>query len=127
MSGELEIMFNITDYNYPILKSWYCAGLRAGRSRIRVPARAGTFSIHHRVQTDSESHPAPYPMGTRIFSLGVKRPVCEADHTPPSSTEVKECVEMHFPSSSTPSWCGAQFKHRDNFTFYLYIGIFSRY
>jgi len=23
------------------------------------------FSLHHRVQTDSEAHPASYPMGTR--------------------------------------------------------------
>jgi hypothetical protein len=32
----------------------------------------------------------PYPMGTRDFSLGVKRPGREADHSPPSSAKVKE-------------------------------------
>jgi hypothetical protein len=25
------------------------------------------------------------------------------------------------PFPNTPSWCGAQLKHRDNFTFYLYL------
>jgi hypothetical protein len=33
------------------------------------------------------------------LSLGVKRPGREADHSPPPSTEVKECVELylHYP------------------------------
>jgi hypothetical protein len=42
------------------------------------------------------------------LSLGVKRPGREADHSPPSSNEVKECVELYLHSSSTPSWHGAQ-------------------
>jgi hypothetical protein len=29
-----------------------------------------------------------------VLSLGVKRPRREADHSPPSSAEVKECVEL---------------------------------
>jgi len=29
------------------------------------------------------------------LSLGVKRPGSEADHSPPSSAEVKECVELY--------------------------------
>jgi hypothetical protein len=53
------------------------------------------------------------------LSLGVKRPGREADHSPPSSAEVEECVELHLHSLNTPSWHGAQLKkqHRDNFTF----------
>jgi hypothetical protein len=51
------------------------------------------------------------------LSLGVKRPVREADHSPPSSAEVKESVDLYLHSSNTPSWRGAQLKHRDNFTF----------
>jgi hypothetical protein len=31
----------------------------------------------------------------------------EADHSPPSSTEVKEWVELYFHSPNTPSWRGA--------------------
>jgi hypothetical protein len=55
------------------------------------------------------------------LSLGVMRPGLEADHSPPFSAEVKEWVELYFHSSNTPSWRGAQLKHRDNFTFYLYL------
>jgi hypothetical protein len=33
-------------------------------SRVRFPAGAGNFSLHHRVQNGSGAHPAPYPMGT---------------------------------------------------------------
>jgi hypothetical protein len=54
-----------------------------------------------------------------VLSLGVKRPGREADHSPPSSAEVKEWVELYFHSPSMPSWRGAQLKHRDNFTFTL--------
>jgi hypothetical protein len=50
------------------------------------------------------------------LSLGVKRPGREADHSHPSSAEVKECVELNFHSPNTPSWRDAYLKHRDNFT-----------
>jgi hypothetical protein len=43
----------------------YSAGLRAGCSGVRVPAGAGNFSLHHRVQTGPGAHPASYPTGTR--------------------------------------------------------------
>jgi hypothetical protein len=42
------------------------------------------------------------------LSLGVKRPGHEAEHSPPSSAEVKESVELYLHSHSTPSWRGAQ-------------------
>jgi hypothetical protein len=48
------------------------------------------------------------------LSQGVKRLVREADHSPPSSAEVKECVELYLHSPNTPSWRGAQLQHRDN-------------
>jgi hypothetical protein len=70
--------------------------------RFRFPAGAGKFSLHHRVQTGSGAHPASYPMGTRGPFPGGK-----ADHSPPSSAEVKECVELCFHSPNTPSWRGA--------------------
>jgi hypothetical protein len=54
------------------------------------------------------------------LSLGVKRPGREADHSPPPSAEVKEGVDLYLHSSNTPSWRGAQLKHRDNFTFTFY-------
>jgi hypothetical protein len=33
--------------------------------KVRFPAGAGNFSLHHRVQNGSGAHPASYPMGTR--------------------------------------------------------------
>jgi hypothetical protein len=41
------------------------------------------------------------------LSLGVKRPGREADHSTPSSAEVKECMKLYLCSPSTPSWRGA--------------------
>jgi hypothetical protein len=79
-------------------------------SRVRFPARAGNFSLHHRVQNSSGAQPASYPICTRGSFPGVKRPGNEADHSSPSSTEVKECVELYLQSPNTPSWCGAQLK-----------------
>jgi hypothetical protein len=40
-------------------------------------------------------------------SLGVKRPGREADHSSPSSANVKECVELYLHSPNTPSWSAA--------------------
>jgi hypothetical protein len=39
---------------------------------VRVPAGAGNFPPHHRVQTDSGAHPSSYIMITRDFSPGGK-------------------------------------------------------
>jgi hypothetical protein len=39
----------------------------------------------------------------------------------PSTGEVKEWMELYLHSPNTPSWRGAQLKHRDNFTFTLTI------
>jgi hypothetical protein len=41
------------------------------------------------------------------LSLGVKRPGCEADHPPPPTAEVKECVELYLHSPNMSSWHGA--------------------
>jgi hypothetical protein len=65
-------------------------GLDDRGSRVRFPAGAGNFSLHHRVHNGCGPHPASYPMGTRDLSLGVKCPEREADHSPPSNAEVKE-------------------------------------
>jgi hypothetical protein len=45
------------------------------------------------------------------LSLGVKRPGSEADHSPPPSAEVKECVELYLHSPNMPSWRGAPLKN----------------
>jgi hypothetical protein len=41
-------------------------------SRVRFPAGAGNFSIHHRVQNGSGAHLASYPMGNRESFSGSK-------------------------------------------------------
>jgi hypothetical protein len=40
------------------------SGLDDHGSKVRFLARAGNFSLHHRVQNGSGAHPA-YPLGTR--------------------------------------------------------------
>jgi hypothetical protein len=58
---------------------------------VRVPAGAGNFSLHLFISASRLvlAHPASYPMGTMVPFLGVKQPDREADHSPPSSAEVK--------------------------------------
>jgi hypothetical protein len=68
-------------------------------SRVRFPAGAGNFFLHHRLQNGSGAHPASYPMGTRGSFPGG-----EVDHSSPSNAEIKQCV---------PLWRGAQLKHRE--------------
>jgi hypothetical protein len=47
-------------------------GLNDRGSRARFPVGAGKFSLHHRVQNGSGSHPACYPMDTRGCLPGSK-------------------------------------------------------
>jgi hypothetical protein len=56
---------------------------------VRSPTGAD-FSSSPCFQTGSEAHPASYPMGTGCpFPVGEARPGRDADHSPPSSSEVK--------------------------------------
>jgi hypothetical protein len=86
-----------------IVRSRYSYGLTA---RVRFPA-VQDFSLFHSVQTGPEAHPPSYPVGTWGSFLGIKRPGREADHSPPSSAEVKK-------SGATPP----HVKHREDFTVY---------
>jgi hypothetical protein len=56
-------------------------GLDDRGSRVRFPAEAGNFSLHHRVQTVLRPTQPPIQWVPGSLTLGVKRP---------SSTEVKE-------------------------------------
>jgi hypothetical protein len=49
-----------------------------------------TSSFLHVVQTGSGVHPTSYTMGTVDSFPGVKQPGREADHSPPTSAEVKK-------------------------------------
>jgi hypothetical protein len=91
-----------------------------GGSRVRFPAGAGNFSFPHRFQNGSGAHPASYPMGNGALYPGVKRPGCEADHSPSSTAEVKECVELYLHSPNTSSRRGAQLK-KAQCQLYLYL------
>jgi hypothetical protein len=57
---------------------------------VRTPAGAKDFSFSLCVQTGSEAHPASCTMGTGgPFPGGKAQPGRDADHSPPSSAEVK--------------------------------------
>jgi hypothetical protein len=63
----------------------------------------------------------PIQLVQGTLSLGVKRPKREADHSPSSSAEVKIRGAIT-PLPHTPSWHGAQLKHRrrqDNIKIHL--------
>jgi hypothetical protein len=70
---------------------------------VRFPEGAGNFFLRHRAQAGSGSQPASYAMGTGDPSLGVKQPRREAEHSPPSSAKVEECVELYLHSPDTSS------------------------
>jgi hypothetical protein len=58
--------------------------------RVRSPTEAEDFSSSLCVKTGSGAHPVSYPMGTGGPVPGGKaRPGRDADHSPPSSAEVK--------------------------------------
>jgi hypothetical protein len=58
---------------------------------LKMPCAVQYSSFLHSIQTDSEAHSAVSPMGTwGSFPGGVKCQGHEADHSPPSSAEVKK-------------------------------------
>jgi hypothetical protein len=62
-------------------------------------------------------HPIFYPMGTWGSFSGVKRLVCVADNSPPTSAKVKNGGAIAS-LPHVPSWLSAELiKHRGNFTF----------
>jgi hypothetical protein len=60
------------------------------------------FTTASRTALGPTQPPIQWLSGT--LSLDVKRAGREADHSPPSSAEVKECVELYLHSSNTPPW-----------------------
>jgi hypothetical protein len=85
-------------------------GLDDWGSRVRFPAGAGIFF------STTASRTALGPAQPHIkwvpgsLSLGVKMPEREVDHSPPSSAEVNECVELYLYSPIRYSWRGTQLK-----------------
>jgi hypothetical protein len=72
-------------------------GLEDREVGVRVPVDQ-EFSLLHIVQTGSGVHPTSYRMGTGGPYLGVKWPGSEADHSPPTSAEVKKNVDVYIHS-----------------------------
>jgi hypothetical protein len=75
-------------------------------AEVRFQAEPGNLPLFHNVQTISGAHPDFRLMRTRRSFPGGKRPGREADHSPLSSAEVKNCGVIR-PLPRTFPWCGA--------------------
>jgi hypothetical protein len=75
--------------------------------KVRLPVGAGNFLFTTASRTALGPTQPPIQWVQWALSLGVKRPGREADHSPPSSAEVKECVELYLHSPQYSSWRGA--------------------
>jgi hypothetical protein len=71
---------------------------------VRSTAKTRDLSSSLCVQTDSEAHPASYPMDTGGPFLGVKRPMIVADHSP-HLVPRSRMSRSYNPPPPTPSWC----------------------
>jgi hypothetical protein len=92
---------------------------------VRIPAGMGIFLFHTVSKPVLGPTKPPIQWVLQALSLGVKRPGREADHSLPSSVEVKEWAELYLHFPNTSSWRGAQLKHRDNFTFALVLHVYK--
>jgi hypothetical protein len=75
----------------------------------------GIFLFTTASRTALEPTQPPIQWVPGALSLGVKRPGCEAEHSPPSSAEVNAWSYTSTPQYVFMAWCLV--KHRDNFTF----------
>jgi hypothetical protein len=78
-----------------------------------------TSKYPHQNSVLKNPHPPSCTMGSRGSFPGGKEAGAWSWSLSPSSDEVREWVELYIESPNTPSWCGAQLKHSDNFTFTL--------
>jgi hypothetical protein len=83
------------------MAQWSRAGLWAVRSGFnsRQGLQNFLFTTASRPALRPTQPPIQWVLGA--LSLGVKRPGRKSDHSPPSSAEVKECVELYVYSSQT--------------------------
>jgi hypothetical protein len=75
-----------------------CYGLDDRGSRVRFPTGAGIFLFTSASRTALGPTQLPIQWVIWALSLRVKRPGRETDHSPLSSTEVKEYVKLYFHS-----------------------------
>jgi len=88
--------------------------LRTGRSGVRIPRGRGIFLFSKTDQTAPEAQPASYSIGTGVLP-GLKLLERDADHSPPSSAQVKN----EWSCTSTPLIC-PHGKDRDKLNFNPY-------
>jgi hypothetical protein len=69
--------------------------------------RLGIFLFHIASRPALRLTQPPIQRVPGALSLGIKRRGSEADHSPPSSAEVKECVEL-FPQYAFMAWCSVK-------------------
>jgi len=90
---------------------------------VRFLAGARKYPRQHHVQPALRPTQPPVKWVLGALSLVVKRPRCEADHSPPSSVEVKNAWSYTLtPIYAFMAWCIV--KHRNNFTFTLRFPIY---
>jgi hypothetical protein len=92
-------------------------GWTSGGVGVRIPVRSRIFTSPL-TQTGTGDHQVSYPMGTGgSFPRGVKQQGREADHSPPTSAEVKKTwIYTSTPPHVFMALCLV--KYWDNFTFY---------
>jgi len=88
------------------------------RLRVGRPGFESRQGQEFGVQTSSGTLPSSYPAGTAVFSSGIKPPGREADHSPPSSDQVK-IAWGHTSILPCVFMARCLVKDRDNFTFCL--------
>jgi hypothetical protein len=90
-TSETSANINLTTRQYiPEDSKLQYSDLLQTTTGVRSPAEAKNFSSSLCVQTSSEAHPTSYPVGTGgPFPGGNAQPGCDADHSCPSSAEVK--------------------------------------
>jgi hypothetical protein len=91
------------------ISRWYSTGPRAGWSGVRQPAGAGNFPFHHRVQTSSGAHPAPYPKNNMGFFPGDRGVKLTSQFHLVFRSRMRGFIP---PLSNTPPWRGAQLNTR---------------
>jgi hypothetical protein len=97
---------------------------RLRAERLEHSAGAGNFSLRHRVQPGLVPTQPLIQWVSVAISPGIKRPGREADHSPPSSAEVKNACSY----TSTPPYVFMAWyfvKHRDSFTFTFTFVVFA--
>jgi hypothetical protein len=89
--------------------------LQAGRSGDRGSIPGGSWEFFSSPPRRERLEPTQHSIH---WVPGIKQPGREADHSPPSSAEVKNSLSYNS-TPNTPSWRVAQLKRRDKFTFTL--------